>query len=71
MLSPSVPPMPAGVRPVVHWSEAPECPRRRQLHPYSHSAFVWGPIHAYGREAEVDVMIESKVGAGAGGLAEC
>lgn len=51
---------PAGVRPVVHWSEMPECPERQRTHPHRHSAFVYGPIHLYGREAEVDVMIESK-----------
>jgi UV DNA damage endonuclease len=51
---------PAGVRPVVHWSEMPECPERQRTHPHAHSAFVYGPIHLYGREADVDVMIESK-----------
>ena len=51
---------PAGVRPVVHWSEPPECPRRRRIHPHAHSAFVYGPISLHGREAEVDIMIESK-----------
>jgi UV DNA damage endonuclease len=51
---------PEGVRPVVHWSEMPECPERQRTHPHAHSAFVYGPIHLYGREAEVDVMIESK-----------
>ncbi|KAL4541693.1 hypothetical protein Ndes2437B_g06037 [Nannochloris sp. 'desiccata'] len=51
---------PAGVRPVVHWSEMPECPERQRTHPHRHSAFVYGPIHLYGREADVDVMIESK-----------
>lgn len=51
---------PSGIRPVVHWSEMPECPERQRTHPHAHSAFVYGPIHLYGREAEVDVMIESK-----------
>jgi UV DNA damage endonuclease len=51
---------PAGIRPVVHWSEMPECPERQRTHPHAHSAFVYGPIHLYGREEEVDVMIESK-----------
>lgn len=51
---------PVGIRPVVHWSETPECPERQQTHPHAHSAFVYGPIYLYGREAEVDVMIESK-----------
>lgn len=51
---------PAGVRPVVHWSETPECPDRARTHPHAHSAFVYGPINLYGRESDVDVMIESK-----------
>jgi UV DNA damage endonuclease len=51
---------PRGVRPVVHWSEPPECPDRARAHPHAHSAFVYGPISAHGREGEVDVMIESK-----------
>lgn len=51
---------PAGVRPVVHWSEPPECPQRAKLRPHAHSAFVYGPIDVLGREGEVDVMIESK-----------
>lgn len=51
---------PDNVRPVVHWSEMPECPQRRRTHPHSHSNFVYGPIDMYGYEAYVDVMIESK-----------
>ena len=51
---------PKDVRPVVHWSEMPECPQRRKTHPHSHSNFVYGPIDVYGYESEVDVMIESK-----------
>lgn len=51
---------PADVRPVVHWSEVPECPERRRLHPHSHSNFVYGPINLFGHEEDVDVMIESK-----------
>ncbi|KAJ9532276.1 hypothetical protein QJQ45_010419 [Haematococcus lacustris] len=46
---------PPGVRPVVHWSEA-----RDDKRPQAHSDYVYGPINLYGREAEVDVMIESK-----------
>jgi len=51
---------PRGVRPVVHWSEPPECPVRGRTHPYAHSNFVYGPMNLYGRENDVDVMIESK-----------
>ena len=51
---------PTDVRPVVHWSEAPECPQKRRLHPYGHSSFVYGPIELFGRDREVDVMLESK-----------
>ena len=51
---------PAGVRPVVHWSEGPEDPVRARSHPHAHSAFVYGPIDVCGRETEVDVMIEAK-----------
>lgn len=51
---------PAGVRPVVHWSEMPECPVRRKSHPHSHSNFVYGPVDLFGYEEDVDVMIESK-----------
>lgn len=51
---------PRDVKPVVHWSEPPECPKRRQTHPYRHSTFVYGPINLYGRDCDVDVMIESK-----------
>jgi len=51
---------PEGVRPIVHWSEMPECPKRRKTHPHSHSNFVYGPIDLYGYEDKVDVMIESK-----------
>lgn len=51
---------PSHVRPVVHWSEMPECPERQRTHPYAHSNFVYGPINLYGHEEEVDVMIESK-----------
>lgn len=51
---------PQGIRPVVHWSEMPECPQRRKTHPHSHSNFVYGPINVYGYEDQVDVMIESK-----------
>lgn len=51
---------PRGVRPVVHWSEMPECPQRRKTHPHSHSNFVYGPMNLYGYEDDLDVMIESK-----------
>jgi UV DNA damage endonuclease len=51
---------PRGVRPVVHWSEMPECPIRRKTHPHSHSNFVYGPLELFGYEDAVDVMIESK-----------
>jgi len=51
---------PKDIRPVVHWSEMPECPQRRKTHPHSHSNFVYGPINVYGHEDNVDVMIESK-----------
>lgn len=51
---------PEDVRPVVHWSEMPECPQRRRTHPHSHSNFVYGPIDVYGYETQVDIMIESK-----------
>ena len=51
---------PTGVRPVVHWSEMPECPVRRKSHPHSHSNFVYGPVDLFGYEQDVDVMIESK-----------
>jgi len=51
---------PEGIRPVVHWSEMPECPQRRKTHPHSHSNFIYGPIDLYGYEDHVDVMIESK-----------
>eukprot|EP00887_Chlorella_sp_A99_P006391 scaffold3.g6391.t1 len=53
---------PAGVRPVVHWSEPPECPRRAAARPHAHSAYVFGPVALHGREAQVDVMLESKAG---------
>eukprot|EP00884_Botryococcus_braunii_P001623 jgi/Botrbrau1/11461/Bobra.27_4s0002.1 len=46
---------PAGVRPVVHWSESQE---GRKAH--AHSDYVSGPINLFGLEAEVDVMIEAK-----------
>ncbi|PNH11288.1 UV-damage endonuclease [Tetrabaena socialis] len=46
---------PAGVRPVVHWSESQEGRR-----PHAHSDYISGPINLYGLEKEVDVMIESK-----------
>ena len=51
---------PRGIRPVVHWSEMPECPTRRKSHPHSHSNFVYGPLDLFGYEEDVDVMIESK-----------
>ncbi len=51
---------PRGIRPVVHWSEMPECPTRRKSHPHSHSNFVYGPLDLFGYEQDVDVMIESK-----------
>ncbi len=47
---------PAGVRPVVHWSEARQDPPRAN----AHSDYVLGPIALHGLEADVDVMIESK-----------
>lgn len=46
---------PAGVRPVVHWSES-QAGRK----PLAHSDFVYGPLDLYGHEADVDVMIEAK-----------
>jgi UV DNA damage endonuclease len=51
---------PAGVRPVVHWSESPEDPARRAARPHAHSAFVFGPLDLHGHEGAVDVMLESK-----------
>ncbi|KAF8070876.1 mus-18 [Scenedesmus sp. PABB004] len=48
---------PAGVRPVVHWSESPEDPSKKR---HAHSEYVDGPMDLHGLEAEVDVMIESK-----------
>ena len=35
---------------------------RSRRHPYGHSAFVYGPVLLHGKEADVDVMIESKGG---------
>ncbi|GAB4823765.1 hypothetical protein N2152v2_010811 [Parachlorella kessleri] len=46
---------PAGIRPVVHWSESQ--PGRK---PHAHSDYVRGPIFLHGLEADVDVMIEAK-----------
>lgn len=46
---------PAGVRPVVHWSES-QAGRR----PHAHSDYIKGPIRLHGCDGEVDVMIESK-----------
>jgi len=51
---------PRDVRPVVHWSERPECPNLSRTHPHAHSKFVYGPMMLHGREGDVDVMIESK-----------
>eukprot|EP00775_Hariotina_reticulata_P006036 gene6036-6274_t len=48
---------PAGVRPLVHWSESPEAPNKRRS---AHSEYVDGPMCLYGLEGQVDVMIESK-----------
>jgi UV DNA damage endonuclease len=48
---------PPGVRPVVHYSEPaedPALPRR------AHSHMLTQPFNLYGREADVDVMLESK-----------
>lgn len=47
---------PAGVRPVVHWSES-QLGRK----PHAHSDFVKGPIYLHGLEKDVDVMIEAKM----------
>lgn len=44
---------PAGVRPVVHWSESQE-----GRMPKAHSDYVYGPMNLYNQE--VDVMIEAK-----------
>lgn len=46
---------PAGVRPVVHWSES-QAGRK----PHAHSDYVRGPIYLHGLERDVDVMIEAK-----------
>eukprot|EP00882_Tetradesmus_deserticola_P008836 GHRQ01009320.1.p1 GENE.GHRQ01009320.1~~GHRQ01009320.1.p1 ORF type:complete len:320 (+),score=144.75 GHRQ01009320.1:438-1397(+) len=48
---------PAGVRPVVHWSECPEDPDKRRS---AHSEYIDGPVNLYGLEGQVDVMIEAK-----------
>lgn len=47
---------PPGVRPVVHWSESQ--PGRK---PHAHSDYIKGPLRLYGKEVEVDVMIESEI----------
>lgn len=39
----------------MHWSES-----QRGRKPHAHSDFVRGPIHLYGLEGDVDVMIEAK-----------
>ena len=47
---------PAGIRPVVHWSESQEGRK-----PLAHSDFVYGPLDLYGFDtSKVDVMIEAK-----------
>lgn len=46
---------PAGVRPIVHWSESQEGRK-----PHAHSDYVHGPIFLHGMEAKVDVQIEAK-----------
>ena len=46
---------PAGVRPVVHWSES-QAGRK----PLAHSDWIAGPVRFFGREAEVDCMLEVK-----------
>lgn len=46
---------PAGVKPIVHWSESQEGRR-----PHAHSDYVDGPIDLYGLEGQVDVMVEAK-----------
>ncbi|KAF6264946.1 hypothetical protein COO60DRAFT_1698048 [Scenedesmus sp. NREL 46B-D3] len=48
---------PAGVRPMVHWSECPEDPAKRRS---AHSEYIDGPVNLYGLEGQVDVMIEAK-----------
>jgi len=40
---------PAGVRPVVHWSESQEGRK-----PHAHSDFVEGPLRLYGLDDQVD-----------------
>ncbi|KAK9810874.1 hypothetical protein WJX73_004514 [Symbiochloris irregularis] len=46
---------PKGIRPVVHWSESQE---GRPGH--AHSDYIYGPMDLYGRDKDVDVMIEAK-----------
>jgi UV DNA damage endonuclease len=38
----------------------PECPELRRTRPHAHSKYVYGPIDLYGRDGDVDVMIEAK-----------
>eukprot|EP00887_Chlorella_sp_A99_P005156 scaffold40.g5156.t1 len=47
---------PRGVRPVVHWSES-QAGRK----PHAHSDYVRRLPNLYGKEAEVDVMVEAKM----------
>lgn len=46
---------PAGMRPVVHWSES-QAGRK----PHAHSNYVRCLPNLYGRAADVDVMVEAK-----------
>ncbi|KAL4458568.1 hypothetical protein ABPG75_013433 [Micractinium tetrahymenae] len=48
---------PAGVRPVVHYSEPSENPALARR---AHSRMLTQPFDLYGREADVDVMLEAK-----------
>ncbi|KAL4426553.1 hypothetical protein ABPG77_008411 [Micractinium sp. CCAP 211/92] len=48
---------PAGVRPVVHYSEPSENPALARR---AHSHMLTRPFELYGREADVDVMLEAK-----------
>lgn len=48
---------PAGVRPVVHYSEPSENPALARR---AHSHMLTQPFELYGREADVDVMLEAK-----------
>ena len=44
------------VRPVIHWSESREGPRRAA----AHSEYITRPLRLHGLEGVVDVMLEAK-----------